>query len=552
MLLLPDCRCEEEEEGIIPGAVHTIINTECVEYFSYQCLAFVHAFKRSGQPGNLTRVMNCSPEMREEFSQEDMEIMPTYVVPQAAYNNKTKDHYAPYNRPAGIMYWLEHAKPKEEWILVVDPDTYIRHPLIPEKFQIQEGWVLATQYNYLKGVKNELATMHIPEVEKRYDTYAGPKGRSADEVGCFLFIRQKDLKKLAPLWLQYSEDVRENRRAWNLTGDTGTKEGGKPWISEMYGLVYAMAHLGLKSVIDPTLQIYPEYSVDDVPHIVHYGLAHSVLDFKFDKHNHFDFDTFKCPPWQQRDKDGGLFSHPPYPHQVPKTPDNMRKRYGQLLVIEAVNTLNQALCERHKLKCNPSDELTLECGLVDSIGVELMEDITRMDQSLCKDFQDSLCNERAKAGECIADWISMNVECRQACGLCYGCNFRTTYKIGASSGGVMDKNSADNRRYSLEKQDIGPNNEELMGPFTEEKQLRLLCLNTQQSEMSRNPKCASFVPQQIHFTGDRVLVCSEVDRTAEEELKLWIVWFVVLGLGTLFIWWRCCRRKVVEKGKHSN
>ena len=37
-------------------------------------------------------------------------------------------------------------------------------------------------YGYLKGVNNELALKHIPEVPPRNDSLAGPIGRRSDQV----------------------------------------------------------------------------------------------------------------------------------------------------------------------------------------------------------------------------------------------------------------------------------------------------------------------------------------------------------------------------------
>lgn len=562
MLLLLGCESAEEEEAhIIPGTVHTIINTECEAYFTYQCMAFIYAFKRSGQPGNLTRVMNCSPEKLANFSKEDMEIIPTFLAPQASYNNITKDSYAPFNRPAGIMYWLEHAKPREEWIIIADPDTYFRRPMVPNQLQIQEGWVLGTHYNYLAGVNNKLAENHIPEAPKRSDNYAGPVDRKADQVGCFLFIRQKDLKKLAPLWYQFSADVREDTEAWNLTGQV-TKKGVKPWISEMYGLAYGLADLGLKGVMDPTLQVYPQYLVADLPHIVHYGLNHSVLNFWFDKHAHFHFDSFQCPPWKQEGKDGGLFPHPPFPHEVPKTDMSMKTRYGELLVIEAANTLNQALCDRHKQKCEPSEELSRECSIADAIGVELMEEMAKIDRSICSDFPDWDCKRLAQAGDCITRYVSMSYTCRQSCGFCYGCNFLTTFD---NSSDTAQNDPGSNRRYSLDKQDMALNHEEEAGPFTVEKQLRLLCLDKSKPEMSRNPKCALFTPQKLHYSGDTVLICSEFKEEKKQDQvlhsdtqpklpqesmridQIWIFGYVSLALVFVLILWASRKRRTVRK-----
>ena len=37
-------------------------------------------------------------------------------------------------------------------------------------------------YGYLKGVSNELALRHVPRIEPRRDTLAGPLGRRGDQA----------------------------------------------------------------------------------------------------------------------------------------------------------------------------------------------------------------------------------------------------------------------------------------------------------------------------------------------------------------------------------
>lgn len=38
-------------------------------------------------------------------------------------------------------------------------------------------------------------------------------------MGGFILMEREDLRKMAPLWLEYSEKVRQDPDAWNLTGD---------------------------------------------------------------------------------------------------------------------------------------------------------------------------------------------------------------------------------------------------------------------------------------------------------------------------------------------
>ncbi len=51
------------------------------------------------------------------------------------------------------------------------------------------GWAYSGYHFYeiLKGCANELADKHIPQVEPRQDTLAGPKGRRADTVSSLSF-----------------------------------------------------------------------------------------------------------------------------------------------------------------------------------------------------------------------------------------------------------------------------------------------------------------------------------------------------------------------------
>lgn len=44
------------------------------------------------------------------------------------------------------------------------------------------GWAVSGFYGYLKGVSNELALRHVPRIEPRRDTLAGPLGRRGDQA----------------------------------------------------------------------------------------------------------------------------------------------------------------------------------------------------------------------------------------------------------------------------------------------------------------------------------------------------------------------------------
>ena len=46
------------------------------------------------------------------------------------------------------------------------------------------------------------------QVEPRNDTIAGPRGRRGDQVGGYTLMHTADLRRVAPKWVSFSEDVR--------------------------------------------------------------------------------------------------------------------------------------------------------------------------------------------------------------------------------------------------------------------------------------------------------------------------------------------------------
>ena len=411
--------------GSEKGAIHVVISTECFKsYFVYQALAMKYTFDKVGQPGKITRVISCNEdEAKEKLTEEDMAIMDTLVVPNWKQHPITGDYYQPYNRPVSTMFWLAERLPTAEWTLILDPDMIFKQPFTLKDFEVPEGYALSSHYNYLMGVNNALADRHIPDVSRKEDHYGGPKGRRADEAGAFYLLRTRDLVKIAPLWLSYTEAVREDPNAWNLTGDTKLKKGQKAWISEMYGYVFAAAKAGIQHKIEPTVQYYPGYTVKDIPVIVHYGLRNEVGKYVFSKHEHFDFDSLRCPPWnlsteRSTDEDIGLFPHPPLPKSI--TEREPRKKYSQLLAIDVVNTINKALCERHRRTClDQKDAVEEQCTIVDKIEKQLDEIYAylHIPGVICHDDHD-LCIHWRQREECDHTWMYMRENCRASCETC--------------------------------------------------------------------------------------------------------------------------------------
>lgn len=216
----------------------------------------------SGQPGPLTRIASCTPDQWEKLSEEERSLVSTYVAPSYSKHPRTNDRYNAYNKPVAVIDWLARNDVKEDYILIIDADMIMRKPFDPEEEGIKPGWAVSAYFGYMIGVRNELALKHIPEVMPRNDSFAGPIGRRSDQVGGFTMMHVDDLRRVAPLWLKYTEDVREDPDAWKFSGDQyATKKGSKPWISEMYGYSYACAKADVWHVVDRSAMLYPGYKV---------------------------------------------------------------------------------------------------------------------------------------------------------------------------------------------------------------------------------------------------------------------------------------------------
>jgi len=405
------------------ASVHTVFTTECGIYFTWQALGMVYSHKKSGQPGKITRLISCTDSQWEEYPDKD--LVPTHRAPSYTTNPHNQDHYSAYNKPEAVIHWLANNVIEEEFVLILDADMVMRAPFIPQELGAKKGLAISAFYGYLEGVSNALALKHVPEVLPRNDTLAGPKGRRGDQVGGFILMHQEDLRRMAPMWLKYSEDVRFDPDAWNLTGDVfATHPGDRPWISEMYGYSFAAAKADVWHKSHLTAMIYPGYKPLDVPKVLHYGLEWYVDTpdkYRFDKHDHYGFRATHCPPWNftdgYGDLKGGLFRRPPRPTDFQS---HGLKLLQDLLSIEVVVILNEAMCEHHRKHCPPSEELARECQLVDE-DAELLADaykVIKLPNSMCEDTTPE-CTGWKERGECENNVSFMLTNCRRACGMCH-------------------------------------------------------------------------------------------------------------------------------------
>ena len=136
------------------ATLHTAVPTECGSYFVWQSIGLVYSHRKIKQPGQLTRIVSCTPEEWEAMSTESREFVQTHVAPNYAVHPRTGDKYPAYNKPMAVIDWLAKTDVKEDYVLIIDADMIMRRPIVPDPSS-----PLATSafFGYMIGVNNELA-----------------------------------------------------------------------------------------------------------------------------------------------------------------------------------------------------------------------------------------------------------------------------------------------------------------------------------------------------------------------------------------------------------
>jgi ShK domain-like len=252
----------------------------------------------------------------------------THTHPNWAVHPVTGDRYAPYNKPASIVHWLEHAQPTAEYVIILDADMVIRKPMTVELVGAAPGKPVSAHYGYLVGIFDD----HHMGVKSRVKFASPPQ-----QVGGFSVMHIDDLRRVAPRWLYWTEEVRRDPDSWGNTGDIFNQNGkaGPPWIAEMYGYVFACAEAGLVFTVSEDFMLYPGYqppSPDPWPLVMHYGVTYNIDWYAFDKHWYMMTDMTSCP--------GRMFQKPPTTQTLGLEPGTLEHRRADVALSVAWGLYN--------------------------------------------------------------------------------------------------------------------------------------------------------------------------------------------------------------------
>jgi hypothetical protein len=278
------CRRADDADGDSSLAdergVHVVYSAEDSEYMEWQARFDYFWFEKVGwKNAKLTRLLAAAAAPKEL-------AVPTHVAPPY---NWSSDVYKAYNKPLSIMDWFARAPPiAEDVVVVVDPDCMFLKPFAMQEL-VREGKPVAMKA--LFSFDYHFRDRHIVE---RYSLLGNFTCTKPDPVAVPVLIHRKDLERLAPLWLKWTELIRADTEDGLLKWDPEWKKVSFSWTAEMFGYVMAACELGLRHDMWADLQAIPGQNATDLrTHpIIHYhtpvwAAGHKWVKYPKDAHTNF-------------------------------------------------------------------------------------------------------------------------------------------------------------------------------------------------------------------------------------------------------------------------
>jgi hypothetical protein len=222
---------------------HLVFSTGCSLFQDWQSYAFFYHVQKSGQPGNVTRIVSgCTQTQKQELRQahetQIRTISPRFHIHFTPdYSNVKPDtHYIYFNKPFGTKHWMEHVlgydnyylrtnnstkrhdEPIDDTIIILlDPDQLILKPLTHDYTNLNMKWM------HRRNTKLPKMVQHKQTMAQRY-AYGNE------------WITQVDLEHLLP-----HDVARKASPLWKLSSKTASRfAAGPPYLAtarDMYTIV---------------------------------------------------------------------------------------------------------------------------------------------------------------------------------------------------------------------------------------------------------------------------------------------------------------------------
>jgi len=158
------CGCGRRKSGLKSSSTfHTVYNVQPSRYFEWQ-VRYMHLwFKQANMPGKITRLLTA------HATDELAATIPTHVAPSPSVPNDAG--YTPYNKPSAIEHWIREANPKEDIVILIDPDCMFVSPM---NIVVEEGAPVAQQAFYHFEIQSDDVAMQIARRYCKNCTFLDP------------------------------------------------------------------------------------------------------------------------------------------------------------------------------------------------------------------------------------------------------------------------------------------------------------------------------------------------------------------------------------------
>lgn len=270
-----------------PDDYLVLITATCSGYMDWQSLAAYEKIKKVWPEANVIRLLHCSVKDREKYKYKH--IVPSVYTTDCSVHPRYKDDYPPLNRPVAVQEFFEQhpiETIKQNWIIIMDSDTLLRKRL--NYFPVYKGQPVGQLASILMDKMYTAAEYTVskdPEVIKTLPLY---------DIGSPYILHKEDAYKMAPYWVKYTNDLRENQYTKDYIG----------WIVEMYSYIMACAQVGLDHIVRSDLQSrWPYTDTKEDVASYHYDLDQKKDGHKWSKRDYMTdildsdilMDTNNCP-----------------------------------------------------------------------------------------------------------------------------------------------------------------------------------------------------------------------------------------------------------------
>jgi len=135
---------DDNGSSILPSKFHIVFSTSCSIFQDWQSYIFFYQISKSGQTGDVTRVVSgCNEQDAADLQKVFHDQIKTLPTGERFHLHLTPDYgvleginYVFFNKPHGLLHWMEHAldwpnsldQYEDTIVVVLDPDMLVLRP----------------------------------------------------------------------------------------------------------------------------------------------------------------------------------------------------------------------------------------------------------------------------------------------------------------------------------------------------------------------------------------------------------------------------------------